>query len=312
MKIKLVGWTLGVMFLTAAVAALAVAGEPDGPRVRPQKQPEDGPRVYLCTDLECVAGVLNSVDWCIPKGENFEEARHLLMGEINAAVAGFFDGGASEVTVLSGHGWQAMIPEELDERATMQRGYYPENWPLRIDRGYDALALIGQHAKAGTPYGHLTHTGNMSVVDKQINGLSIGEYGQGALCAKESGIPTIFASGDEALCVEAEALTPGVVTVAVKFGLNPDDGWPKITAEEYRLKKTSVVSLAPKRARQLIYEGAKEAARRLIKEPASFTYADGLVPPYKMTTIYRPEVSGDEPKTVVREHPSSISALIGM
>lgn len=303
------------IILVAFGAIFAFAQErpsSDGGRVRPEKRAGDGPRIYLCTDLEAVAGVLNSVDWCIPGGQFFEEARHLLMGEINAAVAGFFDGGASEVTVLSGHGYEAMIPEELDERATLQRGYYPEIWPLRLDRGYDAFALIGQHAKAGTPFGHLTHTGSMNVIDQRVNGLSIGEYGQGALCAKECGIPTIFASGDEALTFEAEALTPGVVTVAVKFGLNPDDGCREMTTEEYHRAKTAVVSLAPKAARKKIYAGAKEAVERLISAPESFTYADNLEPPYVKEVELRPAEHGGEPTKIRREHPTSFSAVLGM
>lgn len=298
--------------LSFTLGGVALSAEPDGQRVRPVKKEGAGPRIYLCTDLEAVAGVLDSENWCIEGSRYYEEARHLLMGEINAAVAGFFDGGASEVTVLSGHGDQAMIPEELDERATMQRGYYPGTWPLRIDRGYDAFALIGQHAKAGTPYGHLTHTGNMGVIDRRINGLSIGEYGQGALCAKEVGIPTIFASGDAAMCDEAEALTPGVVTVAVMFGLDPDDGCREMTKEEYRRAKTSVVTLAPKAARKKIYAGAKEAVERLLSSPESFTYADNLQPPYVLETEYRPAEHGGEIHVERKEHPTSFSAVLGM
>ena len=303
---------IGMLALMSLSAFAQDASSPDGARVRPEKKPGDGPRIYLCTDLEAVAGVMNSVDWCLEDGRHYEEARHLLMGEINAAVAGFFAGGASEVTVLSGHGYEAMIPEELDERATLQRGYYPEIWPMRLDRGYDAFALIGQHAKAGTPFGHLTHTGSMNVIDQTVNGLSIGEYGQGALCAKECGIPTIFASGDEALTFEAEALTPGVVTVAVKFGLNPDDGCREMTTEEYRRAKTSVVSLAPMAARKKIEAGAKKAVERLISDPSSFTYADGLKPPYVKEVELRPTEHGGEPTKIRREHPTSFSAVLGM
>ena len=296
--------------------AAAFSADEDGQRVRPAKAEGAGPRIFLCTDLEAVAGVLDSVNWCKEGGRNYEEARHLLMGEINAAVAGFFDGGASEVTVLSGHGDEAMLPEELDERATLQRGNdfgkWPGLWPFRLDRGYDAFALIGQHAKAGTPYGHLTHTGSMDVIDRRINGLSIGEYGQGALCAKEFGMPTIFASGDAAMCDEAEALTPGVVTVAVKFGLDPDDGSREMTAEEYRRAKTSVVTLAPKAARKKIYAGAKEAVEQLIHSPESFTYADNIEPPYVLETEYRPEKHGGEVRTQRKEHPTSFSMVLGM
>lgn len=73
-------------------------------------------------------------------------------------------------------------------------------------------------------YAHMAYTDSFATLDQNVTGLSIGEYGEEALCAMEQRIPTIFAVGDKALCREAETLTPGVVTVAGKRGLNLDDG----------------------------------------------------------------------------------------
>ena len=39
-----------------ALAAAAVCAAEDGQRVRPVKEEGAGPRIYLCTDLEAVAG----------------------------------------------------------------------------------------------------------------------------------------------------------------------------------------------------------------------------------------------------------------
>ena len=47
-----------------------------------------------------------------------------------------------------------------------------------------------------------------------VNGRPVGEFGEGTLCAAQLGIRTIFASGDLALTKEAEALVPGIETVA--------------------------------------------------------------------------------------------------
>ncbi len=286
-----------------------VMGEEDGQMVRPPRQ-EGKPRVYLCTDMEGVAGVIDSKNWCLEDGRNYEEGRRLLMGEINAAVQGFIDAGASEVNVLSGHGYQALIPELLHEDAILQRTCYPGTWPFRADRGYEVIAFVGQHAKAGTPYGHLTHTGSMDVIDLRVNGLSIGEYGRLVLCGKEKGIPTIFASGDEAFCKEAQDLTPGVVTVAVKFGLDPDNGYPRITREQYRLKKVNACHLSPKKARRLIQEKAKEALLKYKKDPNSFQWADHIKAPYKLEMELRPDVENGEPVKVTKEHPSSFIELL--
>ena len=64
-------------------------------------------KVYLMTDLEGVAGVWKFEERDDVSAENFEcrmRARRLLTREVNAAVAGFFEGGATEVIVNDGHG----------------------------------------------------------------------------------------------------------------------------------------------------------------------------------------------------------------
>lgn len=55
--------------------------------------------IFLITDAEGVAGVCRQ-DQTDPKDA---EMRQLLTGEINAAVEGFFAGGADEVIVEDGH-----------------------------------------------------------------------------------------------------------------------------------------------------------------------------------------------------------------
>jgi D-amino peptidase len=54
-----------------------------------------------------------------------------------------------------------------------------------------------------------------------INGPEHGELSQFAMYAGFYGIPLIYASGDEALCVEARRLFPGVVVTPTKQGT----GW---------------------------------------------------------------------------------------
>ena len=82
-------------------------------------------KIYIGTDLEGVCGVYRfeqTREYGTPANI---EARHLLMGEVNAAVAGAFDGGATRVVVRDGHGGaKSFFPEELDERAEMIMGIY--------------------------------------------------------------------------------------------------------------------------------------------------------------------------------------------
>ena len=244
-------------------------------------------RIHLTTDLEGVAGVVNHDDYCCPESRYYEQARALLTAEINAAVDGFFAGGATDVVVRDGHGCGAINCELLDERAKFSRGPYSPLYPGGRDEGFDAVAVVGQHAKSGTPYSHLTHTGSFSVYDLSVNGLSIGEYGTMVLCAKELGIPAIFATGEKAFAEEAEALTLGVVTVAVKRGLLPDDGHAYATPEEYSKAKLSAEHLTPAAARKKIRAGAKLAVERLINNPKQFHHPD-LKAPWHIIRRFRP------------------------
>jgi hypothetical protein len=70
-------------------------------------------RIYLMTDLEGGAGVQNALDWTRPVQYWYDLARQLLTAEVNAAVAGSFDG-ADEVLVADGHGPSAVNAPGLD------------------------------------------------------------------------------------------------------------------------------------------------------------------------------------------------------
>lgn len=265
-------------------------------------------KIMLMTDMEGVAGILNHDDWVMRSGPYYEKGLRLLTGEVNAAVEGFCEGGVTEVVVCDGHGQGGIDPELLHERAQLLRGHGDGGpYPFGLDSTFDGMAWVGQHAKAGTDFSHLTHTGWFSTIDASVNGVSLGEYGEMAMCAKELGVPCFFASGEAALCAEAEALTPGVVTVAVKWGLKRD-GLEHLSTEEYRTAKLSARHLAPAEARGRIREGARDAARRLAKDPAQFHFPD-LEPPYVREMRLRR--TGEEPARTLRgEHPTSVIALL--
>ena len=263
----------------------------------------------IMTDMEGCAGILNHDDWVMRDGQFYEQGRRLLTEEVNAAVDGLCAGGATEIVVQDGHGAGGIDPELLGERAQLQRGWASPPWPFGLDESFDGAAWVGQHAKAGTPYSHITHTQWFSYIELAVNGVSIGEYGQAALCAMEFGVPCILACGEQAFTQEAERLTPGVVTVAVKRGVLPD-GLEDLDTEQYRKAKLGAIHFAPKRARAMIRQGAEEAARRLTEDPSRFRYPH-LTPPYVRTARFRK--SSDSPRWSARdEHPDSIIALMNM
>ena len=263
-------------------------------------------RVYIMTDLEGVAGVLDSVNWCLPDSRYFDKAKALLTREVNAAIEGFAAGGATEFLVADGHGPGAIDVDLLHPKAELARNWPPgKAYPFSLDDTYDFAAWVGQHPKAGTVGGHLCHTGSMVVRDLAINGVSMGEFGEMALCATELGVRTIFAAGCEAFTHEARDLVPGVETVAVKRGSQtlPGHNCPAVA---YRLHNTSAVHLAPEEARARIQAGARKALERAQVEDFGLIK---MAPPYRRVTVFRSDET-NPPRIRREEHPSSAIGLL--
>lgn len=264
-------------------------------------------RLYVMTDMEGCAGILNHDDWVLPAGPFYEQGRELLTREVNAAVDGFLAAGVTEVVVFDGHGAGGLAPGLLHPGARLAGQTPRPPYPFHLTPAFAGIAWIGQHAKAGTDFSHITHTQWFDWIDLTVNGLSIGEYGEMALCARELGVPAIFAAGEEAFCREAEALTPGVVTVGVKRG-TLRDGLGHLDADEYRRAKLEAVHLAPEEARRRIRAGAEAAARRLREAPASFRCIE-VRPPFVLERRRR-RGHGLPPLVERVEHPHSIVAAL--
>lgn len=260
-------------------------------------------KIYIMTDLEGVAGVINFDDWCLPKSRYYETAKDLLTGEVNAAIEGFFAGGATEIVVSDGHGDGGINILRLDPRAELMRGW-PMGSPNLLDSTYQYIAWVGQHAMSRTEYAHLAHTGSMAKFEYTVNGLAIGEFGQLALCASELGVRSIFGSGDKAFTLEAAALVPGIETAAVKRGTTPGRG-DECDAEQYAARNTSAIHWHPERAQRAIRAGAERALRRAQQETFGLI---PLKPPFEMIKQFR--ATRERPKVSIRGfHPASVIAL---
>jgi D-aminopeptidase len=242
-------------------------------------------KIYIMTDLEGCAGVLNRKDWVLPGGVYYEKAKKLLTNEVNAAIEGFLEAGAEHIVVSDGHGPGGIDPTKLHPEARIIRGY-PTGYPCELDKSYDCLAWIGQHAKAGAPFAHIPHTGNHRVIDLSINGISIGEFGQLAMCAGALGVKPILATGDLALCKEAKELLPGIETVSVKEGLMPGKG-DSCTFEEYMNRNIAAIHISPQKARAEIKKAAYGSLLRYSGNPGSFSELKTEAP-YEITVSYRP------------------------
>ncbi|MDD5679233.1 MAG: M55 family metallopeptidase [Kiritimatiellae bacterium] len=261
-------------------------------------------KIFIMTDQEGVAGVLDSEHYSGIECPYYELAKELLTGEVNAAIDGFFAAGATEIMVADGHGNGSIHQLQLDRRVELLRGF-PTGYPFSLDNSFDYIAWVGQHAMSRTEYAHLAHTGSMAKFEYTINGTAVGEFGQLAMCASELGVRAVFGSGDRAFCAEARALVPGIESVEVKRGITPGRG-DECDAKQYGKRNAGAIHLHPERARRLIREGAERAVRRAQTEKFGII---PLKPPFEMVKQFR--ATSERPMTTIRgTHPTSVVALL--
>lgn len=264
-------------------------------------------KVLLMTDMEGVSGIVNFNDWVTPQGRYYEEGKELLTLEANEAINGFMSAGATEILVVDGHGHVGVNNLLLDKRANYLRGPAPGPYPFMLDESFDAMAWVGQHAKAGTEYAQMAHTGSFNVVDYRINDISVGEFGQMAICGASLGVRSIFGSGDEAFVKEANELIEGIETVSVKSGVMPGHG-DEYGAEGYRERNNGAIHIHPKIARERIRLGAEKAMRRFVESREQFPLLK-LEPPFQREIKYRSD-GAKAAYTQYSEHPKSVIGLL--
>jgi len=174
--------------------------------------------LLIAADMEGVTGVVHW-DHVDPAHTEYSRFRRLMTGDVNAAIRGAFDGGATGVVVTDGHNLgRNILIEDLDPRARLNSG---SPSPLTMVQGVassvDAAFFVGYHARAGTQNAILDHSWSSSTVSAVwLNGRPVGEIGLNAAVCGHFAVPLIFLSGDQSACAEAADLVPGVETAVVK------------------------------------------------------------------------------------------------
>jgi len=184
-------------------------------------------KVYMITDLEGVDGIFDSELQCIPfQSPRFEESRKLLTGEVNAAVDGLFEGGATDVVVWDGHdSGRTLSTVDIDARVRLLQGR-PVSLTLELDSSYAAVVFIGQHAMAGAEKGMLSHSYSSDTIQNiWVNNKPVGEIGGRVMLAGAFGVPVIMLSGDTAACREIHDLVPDAECAEVKQGVSRTAGF---------------------------------------------------------------------------------------
>ena len=207
--------------------------------------------IFVITDAEGVAGVCRQ-EQTDPKDA---EMRQLLTGEINAAVEGFLAGGADEVVVWDGHdGSQTLSALTIHPRARLLIGN--PGVAMTMERGYAAVAFVGQHAKANVRGGIMAHSySSLGIQNMLMNGKPVGETETRAALAGWFNTPVILLTGDRAATEELRAIVPNAELAAVKEGLG----------------RYTCISLSATAARELIRESAIRAMKKI-----------GQIKPYKI------------------------------
>ena len=204
-------------------------------------------KVFISADMEGVGGVSTWSVQASSKGREYEKFRQLMTREVNAAIAGAYEAGATEVVVADSHGDAQNIDiEALDKRVRLIRAWpRPLGMMQGIDASFGAVVFVGYHAAEGREAAVLSHTFSGTIA-LELDGVAEPEAGFNAAIAGDFGVPVVFLSGDQTICEDARKLLGPIETAAVKEATG----------------FYSASMMHPEEAQKLIREGVKRGVER--------------------------------------------------
>ena len=213
---------------------------------------DDGLRVFISADMEGLSGIAHS-EMTSASGAEYGRGRDLMMSDVNAAIQGALDAGATEILVNDSHGSMRNVRVEqlLPPARLISHNSKPFGMMQGISADFDAVFFIGYHARAGNPDGLMAHTGSgASIREIRVDGRPAGEGDMNALLAAHYGVPVALATGDAAFAEELGQLLPDTEFVAVKRAI----------------RRTTAELIHPQETARMIREAAVRALRA-IPEP---------------------------------------------
>jgi len=181
--------------------------------------------VYIVADIEGVAGVvfyehrhanMSTLNYAL-----LHRNRVLLTEEVNAAARGAFAAGAELVVVYDHHAeGYTIMPELLEERIELIHGRADHTLTMStphpdLDQSFQALVLVGMHARAGTKNGCTPHS-LICVTTVKGQTYELSEATMSMAIAGDVGVPCAFVSGDQSLVEEALQYNPNMESVITK------------------------------------------------------------------------------------------------
>lgn len=155
-----------------------------------------GMKVFVSVDIEGISVVV------LPEHADCTQAewgsfRRPMTAELNAAIEGALEGGATAILVNDSHGRMGnMLLEELNPAADLISGSpKPLGMMQGIREDFDRVFFIGYHAASGRQAAVLEHTSNDRVIAVFLNERPMGELGMNAGLAGAFGKPVALVGG---------------------------------------------------------------------------------------------------------------------
>lgn len=174
-------------------------------------------KVYISADMEGITG-LTTWDEAERPHDDYPRFRKLFTDEVNAAITGALEGGATEIVVNDSHdSMRNLLIEHLHPKARLLSGNVKRLSMMEgIDASFDAVFLIGYHSPAGTTASILDHTYTSTTQRVELNGQEAPEYLIFGAVAGLYDVPVKLLTGDETVCHMFCERMGSIPTVAVK------------------------------------------------------------------------------------------------
>ena len=180
-------------------------------------------KVFISIDMEGCSGIVSRQE-TMPSGDFYEEARHWMAWDANAAVEGCLEGGATEVVVCDFHTRLNIPWDEIHPKAKLVRSDIIGSRILYLldgpDETFDVVLFVGQHAPYGDAKGLISHSFTRPFRDVYMNGQRVGEVEIWTALAGHFGVPVGLVTGDDVTCERTKAWLPQVETATVKYAID--------------------------------------------------------------------------------------------
>lgn len=226
-------------FLTLSLIVFAVSANAQDRRLK----------IYISADMEGIVGVVTG-EQLGPTGFEYARFREFMTQEVNAAIEGAMNAGATDFVISDSHGnGQNLLIEKLPSNVWVVRSWpRPLGMMQGIDETFAGAIFIGYHTGTTNLQGVRAHTlSSARLTDVRLKGVSVSEAGLNAAIAGHFNVPVIMVSGDDAVVKETSALLGNIEGAIVKY------------ASGFH----SAMTMTPQSSAVLIREKAQKAVSRI-------------------------------------------------